>query len=75
MLVDITIHHDGQVQHNPFQYIGGSTDVIRQYDVEFFSVWEVEELVKDLGYLNDLAYWCKFDDGDIEELVKLLGND
>jgi hypothetical protein len=75
MLVDVTIHHGGQVQHNPFQYIGGYEDFIRSYDVDFFSVWEVEDLVRDLGYLNDLAYWYKMDDGDIEEPGKPLRND
>ncbi|GLT53515.1 hypothetical protein SLA2020_267810 [Shorea laevis] len=75
MLVDVTIHHGGRVQQNPFQYIGRFEDFIKSYDVDFFSVWEVEDLVRDLGYINDLAYWYKMDDGDIEEPGKPLRND
>jgi hypothetical protein len=56
MLVDVIIHHGGIVQHNPFVYLGGYRDDVRSYDVDFLSMWEVEGLVRDLGYANDLRY-------------------
>jgi hypothetical protein len=60
-MVDIIIHHDGKVQHNPrLTYIGGLMDEIKNYDTDFLSVWEIEDVVKDLGYVNDLHYWHKF---------------
>lgn len=38
---------------------------------------EIENVVKDLGYVNDLHYWYKLDDNDIDidELGKPLTND
>jgi len=76
MLLDITIHHGGVVQHNPgLQYVGGLTDEIKNYDVDFLSAWEIEDIVRDLGYVNDLKYWFKMDGNDVEELGKPLTND
>jgi hypothetical protein len=76
MLLDITIHHGGVVQHNPnLQYVGGLKDEIKNYDIDFLSAWENEDVVRDLGYVNDLRYWFKMDDNDVEELGKPLTND
>jgi hypothetical protein len=76
LIIDITIHHGGVVQHNPsLQYVGGLTDEIKNYDVDFLLVWEIEDVVRDLGYVNDLIYWYKMDDNDVEELGKPLTND
>jgi len=76
MLLDITIHHGGVVQHNPgLQYVGGLKDEIKNYDVDFLSAWKIEDVVRDLGYVNDLRYWFKMDDNDVEELGKPLTND
>jgi hypothetical protein len=75
MLVDATIHHGGIVQHNPFVYVGVYRDEFRSYDIDFLFVWEVEDLVRDLEYVNDLRYWYKLDDNDMEELWKPLTND
>jgi len=67
MSVDVTIHHGGIVQHNPgLMYVGGMTDEIKDYDTDFLSVWEIEDLVRDLGYVNDLRYWYKMDDNDMD---------
>jgi hypothetical protein len=75
-MVGITIHHGGVVQHNPgLTYVGGMTDFIEKYDIDFLSVWEIEDLVRDLGYVNDLRYWYKIDDSDMDELGKPLTND
>jgi hypothetical protein len=41
----------------------------------FLSVSEIEALVRDLGYVNDLRYWCKIGDSDMDELGKSLTND
>lgn len=35
MLVNVTIHHGGAVQHNPFKHIGGQVDEVKQYDVNY----------------------------------------
>jgi hypothetical protein len=57
MSLDITIHHGGIAQHNPgLQYVGGLMDEIKNYDVDFLSVWKIEDVVRDLGYVNDLRY-------------------
>jgi hypothetical protein len=56
-MVDITVHRGGVVQHYPGpMYVGGTTDFIKKYDIDFLSVWEVDDLVRDLGYVNDLRY-------------------
>jgi len=76
MLLDMTIHHGGVVQHNPsLQYVGGLKDEIKNYDIDFLLAWEIEDVVRDLGYVNDLRYWFKMDDNDMEELGKPLTND
>jgi hypothetical protein len=57
MLVDVTIHHGGIVLHNPeLMYVGGMTDEIKDYDTDFLLVCEIEDLVRDLEYVNDLRY-------------------
>jgi hypothetical protein len=53
MLIDMDVHRCRRVEHNPFECVGGKTDLVREYDMDYFSVWEVEELVKDLGYINN----------------------
>jgi hypothetical protein len=62
MLVHMIVHHGGFVQHNPFAYIGGPKDEIKDYDVNFLLVWEIEDLVGDIGYLNEFVYWHKLDE-------------
>ena len=59
MLVPMIVHHGGFVQHNPFACIGGQKDEIKDYDVNFLLVWEIEDLVGDIGYLNEFVYWHK----------------
>lgn len=64
------------MQHNlGLAYIGRLTDEIKDYDTNFLSVWEIEDIVRDLGYVNDLRYWYKLDYNDMEELGKPLTND
>jgi hypothetical protein len=76
MSVDVIIHYGGRVQHNlGFTYVGGLIDEVKDYDVDYLSVWEIEDLVRDLGYVNDLRYWSKLDDNDMEKLGKPLTND
>jgi hypothetical protein len=75
-MVDIIIHHGGRVQHNPgLTYIGGLTDEVKNYDIDFLSVWKIEAFVREVGYVNDIHYWYKLDDNDIDELGKSLTND
>jgi hypothetical protein len=70
MSVDVTIHHNlGLI------YVGGMADEIKDYDTDFLLVWEIEDLVWDLEYVNDLRYWYKMDDNDMDELGKPLTND
>jgi hypothetical protein len=45
------------MHHMPFSYIGGDIHEVTGYDVDFFSMWKVKELVRDLGYLNDVRCW------------------
>lgn len=49
MLVDVTLHDGGTVQHNLFMYVRGHRELVKAYDVDFFSVWEVEDIVRDLA--------------------------
>jgi hypothetical protein len=53
MLIDMVVHRCGRVEHYPFEYVGAKIDLVREYDMDYFSVWEVKELVKDLGYINN----------------------
>jgi hypothetical protein len=53
MSIDVSIHHSGIMQHNHrLTYVGGMTDEIKDYDTNFLLVWEIEDLVRDLGYVN-----------------------
>jgi hypothetical protein len=64
------------MQHNPgLTYIRGLMDEIKDYDTDFLSMWEIDDVVRDLEYVNDLRYWYKLDDNDIDELGKPLTND
>jgi hypothetical protein len=38
MLVDVTIHYGGIVQHNPFVDVGGYGDEVQSYNIDFLSV-------------------------------------
>ena len=53
MLVDLKVHHGVIVRHAPFSYVDGDVHDIPGYDVEFFSMWELKELVRNFGYVND----------------------
>jgi hypothetical protein len=76
MTVDVIVHHGGTMQHNPgLTYIRGLMDEIKDYDTDFLSMWEIDDVVRDLEYVNDLRYWYKLDDNDIDELGKPLTND
>lgn len=35
MLVDVTIHHGASVKHNLFEYLGGQSDVVGEYDMDY----------------------------------------
>jgi hypothetical protein len=63
------------VENPGLQYVGGLKDEIKNYDIDFLSAWEIEDVVRDLEYVNDLRYWFKMDDNDVEELGKPLTND
>jgi len=68
MTIDVIIHHGGTMQHNlGLGYIGGLTDEIKDYDIDFLSEWKIEDVVRDLGYVNDLRYWYKLDDNDMDK--------
>ena len=54
MVVDINIYHGGIFHHTPFIYVGGDVEEVKGYDVDLLSMWEVQELVRELGYLNDI---------------------
>jgi hypothetical protein len=43
--------------------------------VDFLSAWVAEDIVRDLGYVNDLTYCYKMDDNDMKEVGKPLTND
>jgi hypothetical protein len=60
--INITIHHGGIVRHNPFTYIGGDIQQVNGYDVDYLSLWEIKELVRDLGYVNDIKCWYNISD-------------
>jgi hypothetical protein len=50
MLLDITIHHGGVVQHNlGLQYVGGLTDEIKNYVVDSFRRGKLRTLLGILG--------------------------
>jgi hypothetical protein len=41
--------------------------------VDFLSWWDQNwDLVKDLGYRNELGYWYQFDKDELEEWLKQL---
>jgi hypothetical protein len=57
MFVHLKVHHGGVMHHMPYSYVGGDVHEVTGYDVDLFSMWEVKELVRDLGYLNDVRCW------------------
>ena len=57
MLVDPKVHHGGIVRHAPFSYIDGDVHDVPGYDVQFFTMWELKELVWDFGYVNEFKCW------------------
>jgi hypothetical protein len=60
--LNIIIHHGGIVRHNPFTYIDGDIHEVNGYDVDYLSLWEIKELVRDLGYVNDIKCWYNISD-------------
>jgi hypothetical protein len=54
MVINITIHHKGLMHHTLFTYVGGDVHQVNGYDVDYLSLWEVKELVHNLGYVNDI---------------------
>jgi hypothetical protein len=50
------------VRHNPFTYIDGDIHEVNGYDVDYLSLWEIKELVRDLGYVNDIKCWYNISD-------------
>ena len=57
MFVDLKVHHGGIMHYAPFSYIDGDVHDIPGYDVDFFSMWELKEFVRDFGYVNDFKFW------------------
>ena len=57
MLVDLKVHHGRIVHHVPFNYVDGDIHDVLGYDVQLFTMWELKELVQDLGYVNDFKCW------------------
>jgi hypothetical protein len=57
MFVDLKVHHGGIVRHAPFSYVDGDVHDVLGYDIDFFSMWELKELVWDFGYVNDFKCW------------------
>ena len=61
------------MHHMSFSYVGGDVHEVTGYDVDFFSIWEVKELVCDLGYLNDVR--CSYNIGaEHEQVISLNTN-
>jgi hypothetical protein len=50
------------VRHNPFTYISSDIQQVNGYDVDYLSLWEIKELVCDLGYVNDNKCWYNIND-------------
>jgi hypothetical protein len=57
MLVDLKVHHGGMVRYVPFSYVDGDVNDLLGYDVQFFTMWKLKELVRDFGYMNDFKCW------------------
>jgi hypothetical protein len=47
MFVDLKVHHGEIVCHVPFSYVDGDVHDVPGYDIDFFSMWELKELVWD----------------------------
>jgi hypothetical protein len=45
------------VYHVPFSYIDGNVHDVPGYDVQFFTMWELKELVRDFEYVNNFKCW------------------
>jgi hypothetical protein len=73
MVVDINIHHGGIFHHTLFSYVGGDIKEVNRYDVDLLSMWEMKELVRELGYLNDIRCW--YNVGSNHEQVISLNTD
>ena len=50
------------MHHNPFTYVGGDLHQVNGYDIDYLSLWEIKELVHDLGYMNDIRCWYNMSD-------------
>ena len=57
MLVDLKVHHGGILRHAPFSYIDGDVHDVQGYDVQFFTMWKLKQLVQDFRYVNDFKCW------------------
>ena len=57
MFVNLNIHHGGIVCHALFIYVDGDVHDVPRYDIDFFCMWELKELVWDFGYVNDFKCW------------------
>jgi hypothetical protein len=73
MLVDLKVHHGGIVRHTPFSYVDDDVHDVPGYDVQFFTMWELKELVQDFGYMNDFKCW--YNVGAEHEQVIALNTD
>jgi hypothetical protein len=54
MVINKIIHHGGIMHPTPFMYVGDDVHQVNGYDVDYLSMWEVKELARDLGYLNNI---------------------
>jgi hypothetical protein len=70
MLINITIHHEGTVHHNPFSYIDGDIHEVKQYDIDYISTWEIKELIHDLRYVNEIRCWYNVND-NLQDVIPL----
>ena len=49
-LFSTSVHHGGHFTKNPRKYVGGTIDVVDNYDPERWSKVEIEGICKDFGY-------------------------
>ena len=61
MFVNLKVHHGGIVHHAPFIYVDGDVHDVLEYDIDFFSMWKLKELIRDFGYVNDFKCWYNVD--------------
>ena len=83
IFVNLKVHRGRIVRHTLFIYVDGDVHDVPGYDIDFFSMWELKELVRDFGYVNDFKCWYNVDvehehaiplntDADIVDFLNLI---